>query len=127
VRTLLVNPYFQVLWGTFTSLAISLLANWWFFGKMEKKRAARETQRAYNKLMNRLVHTSIADIRHPLHLMPIDISDRIEDLRFTLWDVNPQFDLQMLVQKAIRQSADLRKKREELYGQQNPTDPGKGR
>jgi hypothetical protein len=126
MRNLLVNPYFQILWGTFTSLAISFVANWWFFGKVEKERAARETQRAYNKLMNRLVHTSIADIAHPLHLMPIDISDRIEDLKFTLRDVNPRFNLQTLVQQAIRQAADLRKEQEERYVRQDPTRANKG-
>ena len=113
MTNLLTSPYFQILWGTFISLATSFAANWWFFGKVESKRADRETQRAYNKLTNRLVHTSISDIGHPLHLMPIDIADRVEDLRFTLRDVNSQFDLQALVQQAILQAADLRKKQEE--------------
>lgn len=107
------NPFFQILLGTLASLGASFVANWWFFGKIEKKRATRETWRAYNKLMNRLVYTSITDITHPLHLMPLDISDRIEDLRFTLRDVNSGFDLPTLVQQAIRQSAELRKKQEE--------------
>jgi hypothetical protein len=126
---LLPAPYFQIVWGTLTSLGASFAADWWFFGKVEKKRAAQETWRAYNKLMNRLVHTSITDIGHPLHLMPIDISDRIEDLRFTLRYVNPQFSLKALVEQAIQQSADLRKKQrkkqENLYGRQNSTSADK--
>jgi hypothetical protein len=48
----------------------------------------------------------------------VDISDRIEDLRFTLRDVNPEFSLQTLVQQAIRQSAELRKQQEALRKQQ---------
>ena len=125
MRSFLTNPYFEILWGTFISIATSFVANWWFFGKVERKRAARETLRAYNKLVNRLVHTGISDITHPLHLMPIDISDRIEDLRFTLQDVNPRFDLQALVRQAIRQAADLRKKQQEVYGPKGSTTASK--
>jgi hypothetical protein len=85
------------------------------FGRVEKKRAKRETLRAYKKLLNRLVQVSITDIQNPLHVMPVDISDRIEDLRFTLRDVNPEFSLQALVQQAIHQSAELRKKQETFH------------
>jgi|SRR5271163_2439213 len=115
MNTLVANPYFQIAVGAVVSLGGSFLANLWFFGKTEKKRAKRETLRAYKKLLNRLVQTSITDIQNPLHVMPVDISDRIEDLRFTLRDVNPEFSLQALVQQAIHQSAELRKKQDALY------------
>ena len=125
MREFFTNLYVQILLGTVASLVTSFIANWWFFGKVEKKRAERETWRAYNKLMNRLVHTGITDITHPLHLMPVDISDRIDDLRFTLRDVNPKFDLKTLVQQAIYQSAELRKKQEDLYGTQKTANSAK--
>jgi hypothetical protein len=115
MNSLVANPYFQIALGALVSLGGSLLANLWFFGRVETKRAKRETWRAYNKLLNRLVQTSITDIQNPLHVMPVDISDRIEDLRFTLRDVNPEFNLQALVQQAIHQSAELRKKQEEVH------------
>jgi hypothetical protein len=114
---LVANPYFQLAVGAIVSLGGSFLANLYFFGKVEKKRAKLETWRAYNKLLNRLVQTSITDIHNPLHVFPVDISDRIEDLKFTLRDVNPEFSLQTLVQQAIRQSAELRKKQEALRQQ----------
>jgi hypothetical protein len=97
-------------------LAVSVVANLLFYGKVEKKRAVRETQRAYNKLMNRLVQTNISDITIPLRILPVDIADRVEDLRYTLRDVNPDFNIEALVQKAIQQAAELRKKQEELQG-----------
>jgi hypothetical protein len=100
-----------------------------FYGKVEKRRAEREAKRAYNKLMTRLVHTTISDITHPLHLLPLEISDRVEDLRFALQDVNPKFRYIELVQKAILQAADLRKNQQEQHGRQDsskPSDPSKG-
>jgi hypothetical protein len=122
MNSLVANPYFQIGLGGVLSLGGSFLANLWFFGRVEKKRAKRETWRAYNKLLNRLVQISIVDIQNPLHVMPVDISDRIEDLRSTLRDVNPEFSLQNLVQQAIHQSAELRKKQEAL----NKSEPGSG-
>ena len=79
-----------------------------FYGKVEKLRAEREAQRAYNKLVNRLLHTTVEDINHPLRLLPLEIADRIEDLRFALEDVNRAFDCQALVRKAIEQAAQIR-------------------
>jgi hypothetical protein len=117
------NPYFQVALGSFISFGGSVVANFLFYGKVEKKRAARETQRAYNKLMNRLVQTNISDITNPLHILPVDIADRVEDLRYTLEDVNRDFNTQTLVQKAIEQAAELRKKQEELHRPQSPNPP----
>jgi hypothetical protein len=114
------NPYFQIGVGAILSLVGSFWANYWFHGRVERRRAEREAKRAYNNLMNRLVHTSIADINHPVHLMPLEISDRIEDLRFSLHDVNPKFDYLELVSKAILQAADLRKQQEEKYGKGKP-------
>jgi hypothetical protein len=51
----------------------------------------------------------IDDINHPLHLLPVDIADCVEDLRFAMVDVNPKFDHVKTVQQAIKQAADLRK------------------
>jgi hypothetical protein len=82
---------------------------------MEKSRARREVTRAYNKLTTRFVNTTISDTNHPLHFLPVDIADRMEDLRFALADVNPALDHISLVQKAIKQAADLRKKQGEKY------------
>jgi hypothetical protein len=114
------NPYFQIAVGAVLSLLGSFWANYWFHGRVEKRRAEREAKRAYNKLMMRLVHTTITDINHPLHLLPMEISDRVEDLKFALHDVNPKFDYLELVSKAILQSADLRKQQEEKYKQGKP-------
>lgn len=102
--------------GAVLSFGGSVVANLMFYGKIEKSRAKKETQRAYNKLMNRLVHTTISDINHPLHLLPVEIADRVEDLRYALADVNEKFDLVALVQKAIGQAVDLRKQQEQQYG-----------
>jgi len=123
MRDLVSNPYFQIALGTLISFGGSVVANLWFYGKVEKKRAARETQRAYNKLMNRLVQTNISDITNPLHILPVDIADRVEDLRYTLEDVNRDFNNQALVQNAIQQAAELRKKQEELHGPQISKSP----
>jgi hypothetical protein len=109
------SPLFQLIAGAVISFAGSVVANLLFYGKMEKTRARRETERAYNKLTTRLLHTTISDINHPLHLLPVDIADRVEDLRFALADVNPAFDHQSLVQKAIQQAADLRKQQVDKY------------
>jgi hypothetical protein len=120
MSNLAANPWFQIAVGAILSLVGSFLANYWFHGRVEKRRAEREAKRAYNKLMTRLVHTTISDITHPLHLMPVEVSDRVEDLRFALRDVNPKFDYLELVRKAILQSAELRKQQEEKYAQQKP-------
>ena len=113
MKWLVSNPNFQLLVGSLVGFAGSVVANFLFYGTVEKGRAQRETQRAYNKLMTRLVHTTISDISHPLHLLPLEISDRVEDLKFALEDVNPKFQYVPLVQKAILQAADLRKMQEE--------------
>jgi hypothetical protein len=123
MKSLVSSPYFQLLFGTLIGFAGSVVANYLFFGRMEKKRAAREAQRAYNKLMNRLVHTTISDITHALHLLPLEISDRVEDLKYALQDVNPKFDHVKLVQKAILQAADLRKNQQGQHGQQDSSNP----
>ncbi len=120
MNTFVSNPFFQITVGAVVSLAGSFLANDWFHGKVEKKRAEREAKRAYNKLMTRLVHTTISDITHPLDLLPIEVSDRVEDLRFALQDVNPNFDYLELVRKATLQSADLRKQQEEKHQRKAP-------
>lgn len=120
MSSLVSNPYFQIAVGAVLSLVGSFLANYWFHGKVEKRRAEREAKRAYNRLMTRLVHTTISDITHPLHLMPLEISDRVEDLKFALQDVNPKFDYLELARKAILQAADLRKQQEEKHQQKKP-------
>jgi hypothetical protein len=112
MHNLVSNPYFQLLWGTLIGFAGSVAANRMYFGKIEKGRAERETQRAYNKLVNRFVRTTISDASDPLHLLPLDVSDRVEDLRFALADVNRQFDCTRLVQEAIQQAAALRRQQE---------------
>jgi hypothetical protein len=119
MSTLASNPYFQIAVGAVLSLVGSFWANYCFHGRVEKRRAEREAKRAYNKLVTRLVHTTISDINHPLHLLPVEVSDRVEDLRFALRDVNPRFDYLELVKKAILQSADLRKQQADKYKQDN--------
>ncbi len=122
MRELFSNPYFQVFFGAAISLVGSFWANHWYHGKIEKSRARREAGRAYNKLTTRLLHTTISDINHPLHLLPVEIADRIEDLKFALADVNPKFEIMPLVQKAIEQSVQLRKQQEKLPTQDlNPS------
>ena len=113
MRNLISNPYFQLLFGSLVGFAGSVAANLLFYGKMEKQRAAREANRAYNKLTSRLVQTTISDISNPLQMLPLEIADRVEDLRYALEDVNPKFDYLELVNKAILQAAELRKKQEE--------------
>jgi hypothetical protein len=114
ITRIITNPYFQLLFGAAVGFAGSVVANYLFFGKVEKKRAQRESERAYNRLVSRLLHTSISDISHPLHLLPLKVSDRIEDLRFALADVDPRFDHVTLVKKAIEQAADLRSKQQQV-------------
>ena len=109
------SPLFQLIAGAVISFAGSVVANLLFYGKMEKARARREAERAYNKLTTRFLHTTISDISHPLHLLPVDIADRVEDLRFALADVNPAFDHVSLVRKAIQQAVDLRQKQVDQY------------
>ena len=118
MREVVSNPYFQVLFGATVSFAGSVVANLLFYGKVEKSRASREAEREYNKLTTRLVHTTISDINHPLHLLPVEIADRVEDLRFALADVNPAYQYMPLVQKAIEQAAQLRRQQEEAFKQQ---------
>lgn len=115
MRDFISNPFFQLVTGALISFAGSIVANLLFYGKMEKSRARREAERAYNKLATRLVHTTISDINHPLHLLPVDIADRVEDLRFAVADVNPAFQYLPLVQKAIQQAGELRKQQEAKY------------
>jgi len=115
VGHLISNPYFQVFFGASVSFAGSVVANLLFFGKVERRRAAREAQRAYNKLVNRLLHTTISDINHPVHLLPLEISDRVEDLRFAIEDVNRKFEYVPLVRKAIEQAAALRSKQSQQH------------
>jgi hypothetical protein len=115
MRDVISNPYFQLFFGTVVGFAGSVVANRMFFGKMEKKQAQRAAQRAYNKLMHRLVHTSITDISNPLEILPVEIADRVEDLRFALEDVNRRFDHATLVQQAIVQAVELRKQQEALH------------
>jgi hypothetical protein len=102
----LYNPGFQLSVG----FLASVLANYLFFGKMEKRRAQRESERAYNRLTNRLVHTTVSDINHPLELLPLEISDRVEDLKYALRDVDPKMDRLECVKQAISQAAETRKK-----------------
>lgn len=42
MNRLVANPYFQIGLGAVVSLCGSFLANLWFWGKVEKKRAKRE-------------------------------------------------------------------------------------
>ena len=117
MKELVSNPYFQIALGSLVSFAGSVVANFLFYGGIEKSRARRESERAYNKLTTRLVHTTISDINHPLRLLPVEIADRVEDLRFALADVNPAFEYMSLVQKAIDQAAQLRQQQEVAYKQ----------
>jgi hypothetical protein len=109
------NPLFLMLLGAVISFGGSLYANHRYFGKMEKSRAAREATRAYNKLTSRLIHTTITDLSNPLHVLPIEISDRIEDLRYALTDVNPKFDYMKQANAAIEQAVTLRKQQQEKF------------
>jgi hypothetical protein len=120
MSALVSNSYFQLFFGALVSLVGSFWANHWYHGKIEKKRATRESQRAYNKLVTRLLHTNIEDITDPLRRMPVEIADRIEDLKYAMHDVNPQFDHLAMVKQAILQSADQRKQLEEQRQQKTP-------
>jgi hypothetical protein len=115
VRDIISNPYFQIIFGAAISFAGSVVANHLYLGKVAKKRAQREAERAYSKLTNRLMFTSISDINHPLHLLPLEIGDRVDDLKFALADVNPAFDYVALVHKAIEQAVELRRQQEVIY------------
>lgn len=112
---LISNPIFQLVAGAMISFGGSVWANYLFYGKVAKSRAQREAKRAYNNLTTRLLHTTITDVNHPLHLLPVDIADRIEDLRFAIADVNPKFDYMKQVQAAIDQAARLRKQQQDKY------------
>jgi len=115
MRGFISNLFFQLVAGALISLIGSIVANLLFYGKMEKSRARREAERAYNKLATRLIHTTISDINHPLHLLPVDIADRVEDLKFALADVNPAFQYLPLVHEAIQQATELRKQQEAKF------------
>ena len=117
---LLSNPIFLTVVGAAVSFVGSIWANRMFYGKVEKSRAEREAKRAYAKLMNVLMHTEATDLNHPLHLLPVEIADRVEDLKFAIADVNPQFDHMKQVQAAIDQAAELRKQQQEKYGTRPP-------
>jgi hypothetical protein len=65
--------------------------------------------------MNVLMHTTITDLNHPLHLLPVEIADRMEDLKYAVEDYNPKFDYLKQVQAAIEQAAALRKEQEQKY------------
>jgi len=78
---LISSPIFQFVAGAIISFVGSVVANYFFYGKVEKSRAEREAQRAYNKLTTRLINSTVYDINHPLHLMPVDIADRVEPLQ----------------------------------------------
>jgi ribosome maturation protein Sdo1 len=112
---LIANPIVQPVAGAVISFGGSVVANLMFYGRMEKSRATREAKRAYNNLMNTLMHATIIDLNHPLHLLPVEIADRMEDLRFAIEDVNPQFDHIKQVQAAIKQAAELRKQQMDKY------------
>jgi hypothetical protein len=115
VRDIISNPYFQIIFGAAISFVGSVVANHLYLGKVAKKRAQREAERAYSKLTNRLMFTTITDINHPLHLLPLEIADRVDDLKFALGDVNPAFDYVALVHKAIEQAIELRRQQEVKY------------
>lgn len=110
MREIVTNPYLQLLFGANVGFAGSVVANLLFFGRVERKRATREAQRAYNKLVNRLIHTTISDINNSVHLLPVEVLDRVEDLNFALQDVNREFEHMPLVQKAIEQATELRRR-----------------
>jgi hypothetical protein len=112
---LISNPFFQLVTGAVISFGGSVVANYLFYGRMEKSRAEREVKRAYNRLTTRLIHTTITDLDHPLHLLPVEIADRMEDLKFALEDFNPKFDYMKQAQGAINQAVDLRKKQQDKY------------
>jgi len=120
---LISNPIFQMVFGAVISFAGSVYANRLFYGKVEKSRAEREAKRAYNKLMNVLMHTTIADLNHPLHLLPVEIADRMEDLRYAVEDVNPKFDHLIQVHAAIDQAVALRNQKQDKYGPVPPSTP----
>jgi hypothetical protein len=115
VRDIISNPYFQVIFGAAVSFAGSVVANHLYLGKVAKSRAHREADRAYSRLTNRLMFTTISDINHPLHLLPLEIADRVDDLKFAVADVNPAFDYVALVHKAIEQSVALRRQQEATH------------
>jgi hypothetical protein len=109
------NQIFQFVAGATISFGGSVVANYLFYGRVQKSRAEREAKRAYNKLMNVLMHTTITDLNHPLHLLPLEIANCMEDLRFAVADYNPKFDYQIQVEAAIKQAAALRKQQQDKY------------
>lgn len=118
---LISNPIFQLVTGAVISFGGSVVANLMFYGKMQKSRAQREAQRAYSKLTTRLIHTTISDMNPPVHHLPVDIADRVDDLKYALADVNPKFDYMVQVNNAINQAAELRKQLMDKYPQVQPT------
>jgi hypothetical protein len=115
LRCLFSNPFFTFIAGAAISFAGSVYANRLFYGKVEKSRAEREAKRAYNKLMNVLMHTEITDLNHALHLLPLEIADRMEDLKFAIADFNPKFDYLIQVRGAIEQASELRKQQMDIF------------
>ena len=74
MREIISNPYFQIIFGAAVSFAGSVVANHLYLGKVAKKRAHREAERAYNRLTDRLLRTTVSDINDPLHLLPLEIA-----------------------------------------------------
>ena len=102
---ILTNPIFQMVLGSVISFLTSLLANYVF---IERRLKALMVQAAYDKLVDLLVRLkTLPDARE---MLPLEIADRVTDLRLALTLHNEHFDEQQLVERAINQAAEVRRK-----------------
>jgi hypothetical protein len=99
-----------LLLGAVISFAGSLFANYLFIGR---PRMALEVQRAYSKLVAKLVR--LDSVPSNLDLLPLDISDRVTDLHIALREYNEEFKFDKLVTTAIKQAAERRKEWDEKH------------
>lgn len=101
---ILTNPIFQIVLGSVISFLTSLLANYVF---IERRLKVLRVQTAYSKLVDLLVR--LKALPDSGEMLPLEIADRVTDLRLALTLHNEHFDEQELVQRATRVAApDLR-------------------
>jgi hypothetical protein len=102
----LTNPIVQIMIGATISFAGSVYANYLFVDKRLKN---IEVQKAYNRLVDAVVR--LEKPPDPTGLLPLELADRADDLRFALRLKNEKFHAEVLIQKAIKQAADILKQR----------------
>jgi hypothetical protein len=99
------NPLVQIVLGAIISFAGSVYANYLFINKRAKD---YEAQKAFNRLVDAMVRLDTPIDPHGL--LPLAIADRADDFRFALRMKNPKYDTELFVQKAVEQSAEIRRK-----------------